>query len=381
MSVSRAFARVARAELWPRYCLARATVAEEGEAAAVAAVAARLVREAGSADAPRNAASSLARCMSACPGVIRMCSNALRVNAEPFQWPRWAGKDAIKFWSETEEESGADRGIVGAGGGKGVNPHVSDSCALCCALPTRLFLGECFLPASPFRPSPHFWMRWKGTKGGKLGRKERRRAHLASCVSYRTLSPSHTSLPLIPLSLSYLSPSHTSLPHTSHLSYLSLSHTFSLSYLSPSHTSLPLIPLSLSYLLPLIPLSLSYLSPSHTSLPLIPLTLSYLSPSHTSLPLIPSASHTSLPLIPLSLIPLSLSYLSSSHTSHPLIPLSLSYLSPSYLSPSHTSLPLVPLSLSYLSLSLSCLSPNAWLQISQDAARLAVCSKRMPLLP
>ncbi|CAI5515060.1 unnamed protein product [Closterium sp. Naga37s-1] len=64
-SVSRAFARAARSDLWPRYCLARAALAEDGEAAAVAAVAARLVRDAASADAPPNAASSLARCMSA----------------------------------------------------------------------------------------------------------------------------------------------------------------------------------------------------------------------------------------------------------------------------------------------------------------------------
>ncbi|CAI5960433.1 unnamed protein product [Closterium sp. NIES-65] len=159
-SVSRAFARVARSELWPRYCLARAALAEDGEAAAVAAVAARLVREAGSADAPRNAASVLARCMSACPGVVPACSNALRVEAEP--WNRWSGKFAREFCSDTEEESGAVGGSVGVGGGKvhgdtleesGVNPHVSDSCALSCALATRLFLDECFLPA-PFCPSP-----------------------------------------------------------------------------------------------------------------------------------------------------------------------------------------------------------------------------------
>ncbi|CAI7795134.1 unnamed protein product, partial [Closterium sp. NIES-54] len=147
-SVSRAFARVARLELWLRYCLARVALAEDGEAAAVAAVAARLVREAGSADAPRNSASILARCMSACPGVVPARSNAL----------------------------GAVGGIVGVGGGKvhddaleesGVNPHVSDSCALSCALATRLFLDECFLPA-PFCPSPLFL--------GKVEEDEKRKA-------------------------------------------------------------------------------------------------------------------------------------------------------------------------------------------------------------
>ncbi|CAI5526204.1 unnamed protein product [Closterium sp. Naga37s-1] len=222
-SVSRAFARVARSELWPCYCLARAALAEDGEAAAVAAVAERLVREAGSADAPRNAASSLARCMSACPGVIRACSIALRLNAaaeaksadaesgeaesgeaepgeaepgeaepgeaepgeaepgeaepgeagsgpESGRWSRSSAEDSTESRSETEEDSGADRGSVGAGGGKGsddANPHVSDSCALSSSLATRLFLDECFLPAPPFGPSPLFLGGVEGDKRGK----------------------------------------------------------------------------------------------------------------------------------------------------------------------------------------------------------------------
>ncbi|CAI5526205.1 unnamed protein product [Closterium sp. Naga37s-1] len=187
-SVSRAFARVARSELWPRYCLARAALAEVGEAAAVAAVAARLVREAGSADAPRNAASSLARCMSACPGVIRACSIALRLNAaaeaksaeaesanaesgpELGRRSRWPEEDSTESWSETEEETSADGGSVGAGGGKGsddANPHVSDSCALCTALATQIFLDECFLPAPPFHPSPLFLGEVEGDKRGE----------------------------------------------------------------------------------------------------------------------------------------------------------------------------------------------------------------------
>ncbi|CAI5526206.1 unnamed protein product [Closterium sp. Naga37s-1] len=175
-SVSRAFARVARSELWPRYCIERAAVAEDGEAAAVATVAARLVREAGSADAPRNAASSLARCMSACPGVLPACSIALRVNAALHskldRWSRWPEEDSTKSWSETEEESGIDGGSVGVGGGKSVNSHVSDShvsdsSVLCSALATRLFLDECFLPASPFRPSPRFLGEVEGDERGK----------------------------------------------------------------------------------------------------------------------------------------------------------------------------------------------------------------------
>ncbi|CAI5971056.1 unnamed protein product [Closterium sp. NIES-64] len=129
-SVSRAFARVARAELWPRYCLARAALAEDGEAAAVAAVAARLVREAASADAPRNAASRLARCMSACPGMVRACSIALRVHG--------ASEDPL-------EESGSHFPI---------DYHVSDSSALSSALAAQLFVDECFLPAPPSRSSP-----------------------------------------------------------------------------------------------------------------------------------------------------------------------------------------------------------------------------------
>ncbi|CAI7781890.1 unnamed protein product [Closterium sp. NIES-53] len=114
-SVSRAFARVARTELWPRYCLARAALAEDGEAAAVAAVAARLVRETASADAPRNAASSLARCMSTCPGVVRACFIALRVHG--------GSEDPL-------EESGSHFSI---------DYHVSDSSALSSALATQLF--------------------------------------------------------------------------------------------------------------------------------------------------------------------------------------------------------------------------------------------------
>ncbi|CAI5457556.1 unnamed protein product [Closterium sp. Yama58-4] len=177
-SVSRAFARVARSELWPRYCLARAAVAEEGEAAAVAAVAARLVREAGSADAPRNAASTLARCMSACPGVVPACCNALREDAKP--WDRWSREASTDFWSEAEEESGIDGGSVSVGGGKEsegalkesgshfpMDSHVSDSSALSSALAARIFLDECFLPASPSRPSPLFPGEVEGDERGK----------------------------------------------------------------------------------------------------------------------------------------------------------------------------------------------------------------------
>ncbi|GJP51508.1 hypothetical protein CLOM_g10674 [Closterium sp. NIES-68] len=129
-ALSRAFARVARAELWPLYCLSRAAHADAGDAAAVVA---RLVREAGAADAPRNAASSLVRCVSACPGMSPACSAALRVHAAtPLETTRVGGGWWARGWDadrgeEEAEGSGDDGGSGGVGGGEGSEEHVRES--------------------------------------------------------------------------------------------------------------------------------------------------------------------------------------------------------------------------------------------------------------
>ncbi|CAI5950260.1 unnamed protein product [Closterium sp. NIES-64] len=129
-SLSRAFARVSRDELWPLYCLSRAARTDEGEAAAVVA---RLVREAGSTDAPRNAASSLARCVSACPGMAHACSAALGVDApRPPPVPRVGGSatgaDAARGEADGVEGSAAggrcENGL--RGGGVGGNEGVEE---------------------------------------------------------------------------------------------------------------------------------------------------------------------------------------------------------------------------------------------------------------
>ncbi|CAI7908901.1 unnamed protein product [Closterium sp. NIES-53] len=112
-SLSRAFARVSRDELWPLYCLSRAAHADEGEAAAVVA---RLVREAGSADAPRNAASSLARCVSACPGMAHACCAALREDAaRPPQVPQVEGGSATGAEAAHGRADGVGESAVGGG--------------------------------------------------------------------------------------------------------------------------------------------------------------------------------------------------------------------------------------------------------------------------
>ncbi|CAI5934686.1 unnamed protein product [Closterium sp. NIES-65] len=164
-SVFRAFALVARSELWPRYCLSRATLAKESELAAVAAVVERLVREAGSADAPQNAASSLARCMSACSGVAHACAIALRVNAalQIGSWLRLETESWCKVEGDSDavEESGVLRAASGSAGKEGgaeagESGSASSTSSVCCkgaeGLPTA---GGAAVALSATTPTPH----------------------------------------------------------------------------------------------------------------------------------------------------------------------------------------------------------------------------------